>query len=319
MKAVMYHYVRSGIERPPDYYYLDFDDFRNQLDYFQDNFGFVSYDEFLATVRGNRDSIPEGVVLTFDDGLRGHYTTVYPELKRRGIWGIFYIPTLPYETERLLDVHRIHTLLGAIPGAKLLEHTEAVIEDKMIPHKHQEEFQRETYQRQDDTEATKRVKRILNYFVSDKYKTLVLDRLVERVKYSMADAKDFYIRSAELKEMHDDGMVIGGHTISHPVLSKLDRKRQIEEIVSCFGHLESAVDGLNERTFCYPYGAPYSFDEETVTILNEIDCEWCFKVESADITFDDLEKRSQALPRYDCVDFPHGGASGSIGPGPAPH
>lgn len=316
MKAVMYHYVRDGITRPPDYYYLDLNDFRTQLDYFEDNFGFVSYDEFLASLRGDRDQLSEGVVLTFDDGLRGHYTTVYPELKRRGLWGIFYVPTGPYKTGQLLDVHRTHTLLGAIPGPELTEHVQEVVEDRMIPHKHREEFRNETYRQQEDTKATKQVKRILNYFVADEYQTQVLDALVERTNYDMADVEEYYMQPTELEEMHDGGMVIGGHTVSHPVLSKLDTDEQREEIISCFGYLKSTVGELGERTFCYPYGGPHSFDEETVAILDEVDCEWCFKVESGDITRNDLTQQPQALPRYDCTDFPHGKASGSIGPEP---
>ena len=79
MKAVMYHYVRPDASNPPWYYHLDIEDFRAQLDYFEDEYGFVDRDAFLAAARGRADP-PEGVILTFDDGLRDHYKWVFPEL-----------------------------------------------------------------------------------------------------------------------------------------------------------------------------------------------------------------------------------------------
>ena len=315
MKSVMYHYVRPETNRQPNYYYLDADDFRNQLDYFEREFGFVTKDDFLSVVRGESDSgnLPSGVVLTFDDGFRDHYETVYPELQKRGLWGIFYVPVGPYKTGNLLDVHRTHVLLGEVSGAKLLEYARDIITEEMIPHKRRDEFHKQTYKNQDDTEATKRVKRILNYFISDKYQTKVLDEMTKRAKYNPVAVSEFYMTRDELKEMHANDMIVGGHTKSHPVLSKLSSENQRTQIVASFDYLDNAVGGLSERTFCYPYGKSHSFDGDTVSILNDINCEWCFKVESADITINDIADRPQALPRYDCTDFPHGGASGSIG------
>lgn len=315
MKVIMYHYVRPETNRQPDYYYLDEEDFRSQLDYFEAEYGFVTKEEFLSVIRGENegDDPPSGVVLTFDDGFRDHYETVYPELKKRGLWGIFYVPVGPYRTGQLLDVHRTHVLLGAVSGAELLEHTRDVVTEEMIPHKRREEFREQTYERQDDTGATKQVKRILNFFLSDDHQTEVLDELTERVEHDPAAVSEFYMTQEELHDMHADGMVIGGHTVTHPVLSKLSPENQRTQIAESFDYLETAVGGLSERTFCYPYGNSHSFTEETVAILNELNCEWCFKVESADVTMADIRTRPQALPRYDCTEFPNGGASGSIG------
>jgi peptidoglycan/xylan/chitin deacetylase (PgdA/CDA1 family) len=316
MKAIMYHYVRSDTDRQPYYYYLDVNDFRSQLDYFGEEFGFVTKEEFLSVIRGENgsDKQPSGVVLTFDDGFRDHYKAVYPELQKRGLWGIFYVPVGQYITGQLLDVHRTHVLLGEISGTELLEHARDIVTEEMVPHKRRDEFREQTYENQDDTKATKKAKRILNFFLSDEYQTNVLNELTERVEHDPVAVSDFYMTQDELNEMHANGMVIGGHTVTHPVLSKLSPESQRTQITESFEYLDNAVEGLSERTFCYPYGNSYSFTENTVSILDDLDCEWCFKVKSADITTNDITTRSQALPRYDCTDFPNGEASGSIGP-----
>ncbi|MFB6356060.1 MAG: polysaccharide deacetylase, partial [bacterium] len=133
MKSIMYHYVRGEEDRPPDYYYLDVSDFRKQLDFFEVQFGFVSREEFLSFVRGGAEnsSTPSGVILTFDDGFKDHYDVVFPELQIRDLWGIFYVPTLPFVTGDMLDVHRTQVLLGEHSPKKVLKLTRDVIDEKM--------------------------------------------------------------------------------------------------------------------------------------------------------------------------------------------
>ena len=59
------------------------------------------------------------------------------------------------------------------------------------------------------------------------------------------------------------------------------------------------------RSFAYPYGGFHSFNADTEQLLNKHKCRFAFNVESRDINLDDL-RRKQALPRYDCNNFPHG-------------
>ena len=110
----MYHYVRLENKDLPYFRYLHVDDFKKQLDYFWDNFGYVKKDVFEASLKTGDPS--EGVVLTFDDGFKDHLHFVLPLLEERGLWGAFYIPTRPYVDGRMLDVHRIHMLIGAKGG-----------------------------------------------------------------------------------------------------------------------------------------------------------------------------------------------------------
>ncbi|MDR9382126.1 MAG: polysaccharide deacetylase family protein [Natronomonas sp.] len=314
MKAVMYHYVRPDGHRPPDYYYLDLDDFRRQLDYFAAAFNLIDRKTFLEAVAGDRRLPEDAVVLTFDDGLLDHYRFVYPELDARGLWGIFYVPTGPYRDEKLLDVHRIHLLVGRYGGAKLLDPLLDVVGEGMITDRRIEQFRTYTYRRQDDAEHTKRVKRILNYFVAEDARDEVLTRLEAEFSNATVDAGDYYISEDHLKEMHANGMLIGSHSVTHRVLSKLDVDEQRKEISSSFAFLNRVLDGLSVRTFCYPYGGFHTFTDDTERLLDASDCRFSFNVEPRDVSRSDVDDRPQALPRYDCNEFPHGDASGSLGP-----
>ena len=113
MKAVMYHYVRFPNSKYPYFKGLHVDYFKRQLDWFSNNGGFVGRDDFLNIFKNHKNQeLPSGFVLTFDDGLSDHYDFVYPELIKRGIFGIFYIPTLYFTSKKILDVHRIQLLIG---------------------------------------------------------------------------------------------------------------------------------------------------------------------------------------------------------------
>ena len=70
MRAIMYHYVRRYDAVLPNFRYLDIDNFRKQLDYFDAEFGYVSFDEWCGFF--NNGTVPEKtgkVVLTFDDAI----------------------------------------------------------------------------------------------------------------------------------------------------------------------------------------------------------------------------------------------------------
>ncbi|EOG2479328.1 hypothetical protein ACK8U2_001789 [Campylobacter upsaliensis] len=114
MKILMYHYVRESMPHLPFFRYLSFDNFKKQLDYFEKNFGLVSFEEFcrLKTEPKFINVLKNKILLTFDDGLKEHFTLVYPELLKRGALGIFFMPTAVLKEEKALYVHKIHYLLG---------------------------------------------------------------------------------------------------------------------------------------------------------------------------------------------------------------
>jgi peptidoglycan/xylan/chitin deacetylase (PgdA/CDA1 family) len=110
----------------------------------------------------------------------------------------------------------------------------------------------------------------------------------------------------ELAYMHHSGMVLGSHTVNHPVMSRLTTKEQEHEIVSSFHLIESITGQQTLKTFCYPYGGFHTFTAETEELLENNSCLFSFNVEPRDISQNDLASRRQALPRFDCNAFPYG-------------
>jgi len=305
MKAIMYHYVRPYDRNFPFFKNLNIEDFCKQLDYFQENFGFVSQHDFINSFQ---TGVPvNGVILTFDDGLKCHYKYVFEELKRRNLWGVFYISTKPYKTKKILDVHRIHLLLGHVESNILYEYLKTLIQEEMLTDKFRIEFRELTYADQDNDYYTQLIKRILNYYITYEYRENVIDKLMDKfIRNSMNSVDSFYLTSHEMKEMQNAGMIFGSHAVSHSVMSKLTLIEQTHEIVDSFNFIEQELGESEYKTFCYPYGGFHTFSKETEEILKQKNCLFSFNVEHRDITSKDILERPQALPRYDCNFFEYG-------------
>jgi len=301
----MYHYVRPAPEELPFFRYLHVDDFIRQLDWAAGQGRFVPRDEFLDCVEQGR-TIEDGIVLTFDDGLADHYDHVLPMLAERNLWGMFFVSSGPHADGRMLDVHRIHRLLGAFGGTRMLAALDEMVEPAMFT---EHDLDQDRILAQNDDQDTARFKRMMTYHLKAEWRGIVLDRLMRCL---CADERDLvaetYLGPAQIREMQQAGMIMGGHGISHAVLGTMALDDQRREIDQSMAFLEEATGGLEVRSFCYPYGGFYAFTADTERLVAEAGCRFAFNVEPRPIAAEDFARRPMALPRFDCNQFPHGTA-----------
>lgn len=309
MKAIMYHYVREYDDTHPAFRFLDFGKFKKQLDLFGDRFGFVEKQEwFDFTHSGKMPKTPGKILLTFDDAVSCHYRYVFPELLKRHLWGLFYVPTLPYRSGKILDVHRIHLLCGALDGETLLNTALKLTSEAMIPDSKRQAFTDKTYCNQNNYEGVTQFKRLLNYLIDYKYREDVIDEVASILGYQFGDVADFYIDLDSLSKMNHEGMIIGSHGDSHSVMSELKPDEQLKDIQESFLFLEG-IGVTDVRTYCHSYGGFHSFDSDTIRILGDLKVAYSFNVEPCDIKENDFVSSRQHLPRYVCHQFGHGQAS----------
>lgn len=308
MKVIMYHYIREYNNDFPYFRFLDIQNFRKQLDYFEANFGFVTRENWEKVVTKKDLFENEGkIVLTFDDALSCHFDFVFPELTKRNLWGIFYIPTKPYINQEILDVHKIHLLCGSFEGKLLIKMLYDCLEDEMISNHKKDNFAKFTYTTQVNYSGVTEFKRILNYFVDVKFRKILIEKIASKVNFKF-NSKNFYIPKKSLKKMFSYGNIIGAHSVTHPVMSTLTISEQREEIRGSFNFLIN--HGFNNhKTYCHPYGGSYSFNKKTIEILQKEEVFYSFNVESRDILQIDLSTSAQCLPRYNCNEYPYGTAS----------
>jgi peptidoglycan/xylan/chitin deacetylase (PgdA/CDA1 family) len=303
MRTVMYHYVRPGGEDLPHFAYLSLTDFQRQLDDFARNYGFVGRDAFVRWVNG--DQAPDGVLLTFDDGLREHAEFVLPALLSRGLFGIFYVPSGPATTGRILDVHKVHLALGRLGSTAALAWLQAHAPEHLLTEA-ESGSAISHYGHQSSDETTKYLKWLFNWGLSAAERQAVLDGLFEHAFAGTPPRwQDFYLDEGALRDLSDAGMGVGAHGHSHAVSARLSPERQQEEVALSCTFVERN-GGSRQWGYCYPYGSRSAFSQETERAVAEAGCPFAFAVEARDIATPLAQAGRYALPRHNCNAFPHG-------------
>lgn len=189
---------------------------------------------------------PAAAAITFDDGYADNHDVALPILQRHGLNATFFIATGFLDGGRMwndtvieavrrstLPVVRLEGLIPGEGGAGLpaqaelsgVEQRRRLI-DALIP----------------------RIK-----YLPVLQRQAVVDELAARA--GVAAPGDLMMRSTQVQAMRSAGMVIGAHTVSHPILARLDRaevRREIGESKAFLEHLLREPVTL----FAYPNGKP---------------------------------------------------------------
>ena len=298
MKIIMYHYVRPDNSCYPYLNYLNLNIFQRQLDYFQNKYGFISKQDFINSIDSNEPL--KGVVLSFDDGLKDHYKYVLPELKKRKLWGLFYICSGVYSSRKMLGVHRVQYLKGKYGSSVILKEALNMIEDHMLDESNIELFDKEIYIDSNYQESEKKLRRLFNYYISYDYRDKILDSLMKKYFNENKLFDEVYLNINELNEIHNEGNIIGSHAVTHKVLSRLSYTDQEQEIKKSFDFLKTTISLEPPYSFCYPYGYRASYNNDTLKILKTN------KIHNA-VIFDNKEQSDSIerleLSRLDCNKF----------------
>lgn len=118
-------------------------------------------------------------------------------------------------------------------------------------------------------------------------KKAAITALIDQIKYLPVDERititesmaqlagvtlpgDLMMRSDEVKALRDAGMQIGAHTVSHPILARLDDAQARQEIAESREFLERLL-GERVGLFAYPNGKPgEDYTPRSVEVVREL-------------------------------------------------
>jgi peptidoglycan/xylan/chitin deacetylase (PgdA/CDA1 family) len=98
-----------------------------------------------------------------------------------------------------------------------------------------------------------------------------LDKVNHIVEISQAELpNNLMMTSKQIKLLYDSGMEIGGHTVSHPILARIDNQTAQQEIMENKIFLETTIkDKVN--VFAYPNGRPgQDYTQEHVKLVKKL-------------------------------------------------
>src|SRR5581483_9073568 len=230
---VMYHYVRD----PDEGVYAGITacsvgDFEGQVEHLLRHYEPLEPDALLAGAREGAP-IPDGFVLTFDDGTRDHWDCALPVLERHGLHGIFAPIGLPYLHGRIPFVQKNQFVRGRL-GEDGLPDAYLAVAAEIAPEVDVAGIMADApigdYRR--GSEKYLRFKYASNRLIPFEVSVSVMDRLfAEHVSDDeQGFIRDLYLSTGEIVELRRRGHAIAGHSITHPSLPRLDESDQEREI-----------------------------------------------------------------------------------------
>lgn len=302
---VMYHYTRDlEHSRYPRIKGLDVGSFKQQLDFFSNNFNVIRMEQVIDAVLTQKKLPENSLLLTFDDGYIDNYTYAFPILEEYGFQGSFFIPGKTFTTHQLLDVNKMHYILASTDIDKLVTD----IKDRMNHYRgseysfpsNSELWNEYAIANRFDNKETIFVKRMLQTALPEKLRNIISSELFEKYVGISEEqlAYELYMSEEQLYTLKRHGMFIGVHGYDHYWLGNLEQEKMKKDISLALEIMDVFID-RTAWVMNYPYG---SYNDDVVEFVKEQGACVGLTIEPriAEIGTDP----SLLLPRLDCNDFP---------------
>ncbi len=305
-KIVMYHYVRPVKQSVyPEIKGLELESFIRQIEYFRNNFNFITSDQLLGAIYGN-ECIPENsILLTFDDAYKDHYLYVFPILKRLNIQGMFFPPGEAIAENYVLDVNKIHFILATCKDKqKIIDEIFSLINqhrknyDLDTPESY---FLRFAVQSRFDTKEVIFIKKVLQRelppILRSKFTNYLFRKFVTDDERSFSE--ELYLSYDEINEMQENGMYFGSHGYSHEWLANLSEEELNVQLDKGLKFYSKINKNKHNWIMCYPYG---SYNDFIIQKLKDQGFKAGLTADVGDATL--TKENAFYLKRYDTNDFP---------------
>jgi len=244
----------------------------------------------LGTIGSRWDQLQAGsgarsqVAISMDDGYHDNARVMTPLLAARGLGATVFLETRALDERRVNWTHHLHWLFDARGGeaasrglveraraweAAPLDGAQAVAEPgsgEALAGVVEEALAL-------GTNAYYHVKRRLKYDVAPRLRDgLLAAEFAAHGGDEASLANHLYMTWDEARAMASSGVEVGGHTVSHAILSTLGAEAQASEVRGSLDAIEAALEE-RPRVFAYPFGRRWDYDADSVAAVRSAGCE----------------------------------------------
>jgi peptidoglycan/xylan/chitin deacetylase (PgdA/CDA1 family) len=234
-----------------------------------------------AVQRLAKRSLPaRALAITFDDGYADNHDVALPILRKHRLNATFFIATGFLGDGRMWNDVVIEALRECAPGPLDLV--------GLIPGWHEPVVVDDMSRRRTAYAIVNQVKYLPHS------QRLEVASAVE-ARCGTRSTQHLMMSEAQVRALRAAGMVIGAHTVSHPILLNLDAQLIRREVGESKDHLEALI-GESVRLFAYPNGKPgVDYDGASTSIVRQLgfDAAFCTAWGAASAASDRYE-----LPRF---------------------
>jgi len=235
-----------------------------------------------ATQRMFDRSLPaRAMAITFDDGYADNHDVAMPILRRHGLTATFFIATGYLDGGRMWNDTVIESVRGA--AGPMLDLTGlnlgqlGALDISSVPAKRS---------------AIDTIIAATKYMHAEQ-RTQCVEQIASRARVALPT--HLMMSTQQVRAMRDGGMQVGAHTVTHPILARLEDKAAMQEMRGSRQHLEEILRAP-VSLFAYPNGKPGAdYSPRDVTLARECGFDAAFTTSpgAARPTSDPFQ-----LPRY---------------------
>jgi peptidoglycan/xylan/chitin deacetylase (PgdA/CDA1 family) len=229
---------------------------RGQLQLLKECYNVVSPDEVHDWAACGKELPERAVLLTCDDGLRNVLTGMTPILREEGVSCLFFVlGASATQNSRMLWYEELYLLLRAAPaGSYCFEGLgdglgmSVELGDRAQTRSAWWNLVKKLSQYDQTARASFIETWRIQFGLPDHWNAECTNSEAQRRRFSL-------LNRSELRQLVDEGMSVGSHTLNHPMLSQQTSEMAWREISESRSLLENAI-GRSVWALAYPFGDP---------------------------------------------------------------
>ncbi len=253
--------------------------FKKGIPYLRGNYQILGMDEVVHHMRMDIGFEKPSLAITFDDGYLDNYTLAYPVLKKYGVVATLYLTTGLIGTSERSWTDRIEL--------SFLKTKEDSFSLPAIFGNHKVQIKTKKEKEQANIKVSEALK-----LMPDGERKKLMRELFEVLKLDGNGLENqtsrLMLNWDEVQKMAKDGILIGSHSHTHPILSQMPLQDAKEEIFNSKKIIEDNL-GMKVKHFAFPNGREEDFSEELRGYCREIGFE---SVASVAYGLNDAEKNN---------------------------
>lgn len=229
------------------------DEFNRQMVYLRRWFNVIRIETLVEWLDGKIKLPPYAALITFDDGYLDNYTHAYPILRQYSLPALIFLTTghigtdtpFPWDLAAYSFYHSSRDYIALPEGREMHWGEQGTLNEVVKAW----------------VEALKALPEL--------EKQLWMDRLPDLLDVSIP--KDYFRRLMLdwdlVREMSTGGISFGGHTLTHPILTRIPEKQARAEIRNSRAKIEAEISKA-VLGFAYPNGLPGDFSEVLISMVS---------------------------------------------------
>lgn len=235
--------------------------FWEHMTWLKKHFTVIDENELIEMVKTGSKLTTNTAFITFDDGYIDNYDLAYPILRDLDLPATFFIPCNQIEG---ISPPWWDQIAYIIKSTKVTEF----------------EFEKKSYQLKQFPNRNKLVNLILRIFKSAPYtevenKLALLEQVCQQARPTTQELATQFMSWEQIKEVSQNKISIGSHTMNHNILANLALEQQKIELTESKNFLAEKI-GKPIKTIAYPVGGPTAFTVETEQLTSEVGYELGF-------------------------------------------